>query len=326
MLRCNAVSTYNLSCSQIQELYVIDCQITEKYGQLKRFRDVDEYRNVFLSMFDGKNNELFILSDDKEAYGILTFTKGADWSGKDQRKLTIRLCETKICPDLAQCLRQLILEKLEAYDRIAITVFNSELDWLITEFSGKAQLRSGVYFLDKGDIDMVALKEIAKIINAKNSDLRVVYTNLITEDYVQQYCDLFNELQGDMPDVTEEAFVQFVISPKKQMAQNELYASRNFAHHCFMIFNANNKMVAMSNVSVNNNDPRFPYQFLVGVSEHYRGRGLGKLMYALMYQQLVNDVDFEKFYVNHHPKNKHAIAISEWIGYKFSYLEATYVV
>lgn len=31
-------------------------------------------------------------------------------------------------------------------------------------------------------------------------------------------------------------------------------------------------------------------------------------------------------HIVHHPLNRHIIAISEWVGYKFGFLETTYVV
>jgi ribosomal protein S18 acetylase RimI-like enzyme len=76
-------------------------------------------------------------------------------------------------------------------------------------------------------------------------------------------------------------------------------------------FNSSNEMIAKSNVSVNNNDPRFPYQFMIGVKRSYRGRTLVKWLYASMYKKLFENVAFEKALVSHHPENKPAINISE---------------
>ncbi|SHJ90720.1 hypothetical protein SAMN02745248_01269 [Hathewaya proteolytica DSM 3090] len=53
---------------------------------------------------------------------------------------------------------------------------------------------------------------------------------------------------------------------------------------------------------------------------------MGKWLYASMYKKLVEDVEFEKTIVYHHVENHHAINISKWIGYKFNYLETTYIV
>jgi len=84
-------------------------------------------------------------------------------------------------------------------------------------------------------------------------------------------------------------------------------------------------MVGKTNVSVNNNDLRFPYQFMIGVSRPCGGRSLCKWLYAAMYKKLWKDGDFEKILVLHHPENKPIIDITEWIGYKLNYLETTYL-
>jgi len=92
-----------------------------------------------------------------------------------------------------------------------------------------------------------------------------------------------------------------------------------------MIFDGE-RLIAKTNVSVNNDDPRFPYQFMIGVLREYRGHGLGKWLQACMYKRLAETVDFEQILVQHHPENQPAIALSEWIGYKFSYFEVMHIL
>nr|WP_142415599.1 GNAT family N-acetyltransferase [Hathewaya massiliensis] len=65
---------------------------------------------------------------------------------------------------------------------------------------------------------------------------------------------------------------------------------------------------------------------MIGVESSYRGRSLGKWLYASMYKRLLETVDFDRVLVCHHPTNKHAINISEWIGYKFNYLMTTNIL
>jgi len=316
----------SLPMDEINNLYIADCLMTDKYGFLKRFRNEDEYKSAYLSNFNGNGNEIFSLGGNGKIHGILTFMKGFDWSGKEQYKLIIKLTDVSASVSLMNCLRQFILEKLKLHMQIAITMYGNELDELLKGFSVKVQLKGNNYTLSKTDIDVSLLKETAEVLQAKNDDLHMVYTDVLPEEYIQQYCNLFNELQESMPDVAEDGFVQYVESPEKLRGRIKSNAEHSRTHHCYMIFNANNEMVAQSNVAANNNDPRFPYQFLIGATKRYRGRNLGKWLYALMYQKLFTEVDFVKAHVVHHPSNKHIIAISEWVGYKFAFLETTYVV
>ena len=315
-----------MQADEINNLYTADSLMTEKYGLLKRFRNADEYENAFLPAFKSETNELFLLSESGAITGILTLMKGTDWSGREQYKLTIRLCGTTISAPMVECLRQFTLKKLELHKYIAIIVYGSELEELANALSAKVQLKGNNYTLAKTDVNINMLKEASEKLQAKNNDLRIVYTNTMPEEYIEQYCNLFNELQESMPDVNEDGFVQYISTPEKLKTSLKSNVDQNRTRHCYMIFNANNEMIAQSNVAVNNNDPRFPYQFLIGVAKCYRGRSLGKWLYAAMYQKLFSDVAFEKVQIAHHPSNKHVIAISEWAGYKFAFLETMYVV
>jgi len=325
-MKITKIDVDNLTVQELQSLYEANYCIVEKYSFLKRHRDAEEYEVLFLGGFSENSNELFAINDDMSIFGILSFVKSADWGGKEQYELTINLCDTAASKPLIECLTKFIQEKLAEHGQIAMKTYNDELTALIERFSCKIQLRANTYILDKQDIDASLLNKAAVELQAKNSDLRIAYVDANSDEYIKHYCDLFMELQGDMPDAAEAAFVRYEAYPDKQRQENETRAKKNMVHHCYMIFNVENEAVAMSNVSVNNNDPRFPYQFMIGVKEPYRGRGLGRWLYAAMYKMLSEDVDFEKMFVHHHPTNIHAINISKWVGYEFGYLETTYIV
>jgi len=316
------VDVNNIAPAEVQELYLLHRKMVEKYGFLHYFRNADEYKNLFLSAFTQGEDELYIIENG----GIVTFKKSADWGGNEQYELAVRLTEPTTDQLLTENLRKFIDGKLARRNKIAIVALNDELDKLIAEYPHKTQLKAGNYTLHKADINVSLLAETAAQCQAQNSDLRVVYSNALPETYIEPYCDLFNALQNDMPDVKNDGFVQYVEHPEKLRNRLKAFANNNRTHHCYMVFNANDEMIAMTNVAVNNNDPRFPYQFLIGVKDGYRGRGIGKWLYALMYKKLANSVDFEKTHVNHHSNNKHAIDISEWVGYKFGYIETTFII
>ncbi|MCL2873798.1 MAG: GNAT family N-acetyltransferase [Defluviitaleaceae bacterium] len=315
-----------LKVEELKQLYSIDGAIVVKYNFLKRFRDVNEYRNLYLTTFVENENELFVIKNNSSICGTLSFIKFSDWNGKEQYKLTIYLCDSKIDKLLISCLNQFIDEKLLQYNQFAIIIYNNELEEMIKGRPHKVNLKANIYTLKKENIDIDLLNKSIDEYQTKNSDLYIKYTDIISEEYIEQYCELFTETMKDMADEKEDGYERFIITPEIQRQRNELRIKRGFAHHCYMVFNENNEMIAKTNVSVNEADQRFPYQFMVGVDRRYRGRSLGKWLYAAMYKKLFENLDFEKAYVAHHPENKHIIDISEWIGYKFSYLETTYLV
>jgi len=322
-MNIKAIDINNLTTEEVENLYSINCHITDKYGLLKRFKNASEYQNSFLSMIATSNDELFLIEDNATTCGILSFVKSADWSGKEQYKLTIYICDPTPTKPIIDCLSQLIDNKLQQHEELAIITYNNELDGLIKKYPHKVNLKANAYTLTKKDIDIGMINNALATYQSNNNDLRMVYTDIISEEYIKQYCNLFMETQEDMTDVKEAGFVRYALTPEKQRQINESNAKRNFAHHCYMIFNSNNEMIAKTNVSVNNNNPQFPYQFMIGVKQQYRGRGLGRWLYAAMYKKLFEEVAFEKVLVMHHPENKHMINISAWVGYKLSYFETT---
>ena len=320
------IDVNNLTEKEIQDLFLANKKIVNKYNHLDRFYPLNNYKNIFLSGFTNIDNELFILERDSLICGILTSIKAADWSGKEQYKLTISLCESIIDEAMINALNKLIEDKLNDHGELAVVTYNNELEELIKKHTNKVNLRGNYYTLKKEDIDIDMVNKAIKDYETMNEDLTIKYTDIISEEYIEEYCSLFTETMKDMTDVKEECYEEFIITPEKQRLNNVSNKERNVTHHCYMIFNSNNEMVAKSNLSVNNNDPRFPYQFMIGVKRAYRGRSLGKWLYASMYIRLYETVDFDRVLVCHHPENNHAIDISEWVGYKFIYLQTIYVL
>lgn len=316
----------DLSADKAENLYSVHRNIVKKYNLLDRFKDLDSYNNLFLSTFNGIDNKMYILEKGSSIHGILHYTRTADWNGKVQHKLIISLSDPVIDKAIIESINYLIQNLLDEYGELALVTYNNELDALVKKYTGKVSSRANNYTLKKEDIDINMLNNAILKYEAENGDLTIKYTDIISEEYIEQYCDLFTETMEDMTDTAEDGYVQYIITPEKQRQINDSFKKRNMTHNCYMIFNSNNEMVAKSNVSVNNNDPRFPYQFMIGVKRPYRGRSLGKWLYASMYKRLFENVIFEKVLVCHHPENKHAINISEWIGYKFNYLETTHIL
>jgi len=326
MYKIYKIDSNNLTADEVENLYLINKNIAEKYNFLDPYKSSDNYKALYLSSFNGIDNELFVLEKNSLICGMINCSKATDWNGNEQYKLNITLCDLPIDELMLKAINQLVQEKLDQHGEIVVVTYNYELNELINQYNNKASLRANYYTLKKEDIDIDMLNKSIKELEVKNSDLSIKYTDIISEDYIKQYCDLFTETMEDMPDVMEEGYVQYIINPEKQRQVNESNKKRNITHNCYMIFNSNNEMIAKSNVSVNNNDTRFPYQFMIGVKRSYRGRNLGKWLYASMYKRLFETVNFDRVLVCHHPTNKHAINVSEWVGYKFNYLMTAHIL
>ncbi|MBU3219554.1 GNAT family N-acetyltransferase [Clostridium algidicarnis] len=326
MCKIYNIDSNSLTIDEVENLYLINKSISKKYKFLDPYISSYDYKALYLSSFNGIANELFVLEKNSLIYGMINCGKAADCNGNEQYKLNITLCDLPIDELMLKAINQLVQEKLAQHGEIVVVTYNHELNELINQYNNKVSLRANYYTLKREDIDIDMLNKYMKELEAKTSDLSIKYTDIISEDYIKQFCDLFTETMKDMPDVMEEGYIQYIINPEKQRQINESNKKRNITHNCYMIFNSNDEMIAKSNVSVNNNHTRFPYQFMIGVKRSYRGRNLGKWLYASMYKTLFETINFDRMLVSHHPANKHAINVSEWVGYKLNYLMTTHIL
>jgi len=325
MYNLDRVHAEYLTGKEIESLYIINQNNNNKYKFLNVYNDLDKFKNQFLSNFDNDNKELFLLKNDTLICGIISFIKTIDFNGKPENQLKI-LIDENMNEDLISTINSFIESKLNEHGEILLQTYNDELNELINKYYYKIKFKSNCYTLDRGDINVDMLTTWIDIFETKNKDLKIKYTTLISEEYIQEYCDLFTETMRDMPDNNEEAYESPIITQEKQRKINNNFRNNNMTHNCYMLFNSENQMIAKSNLRVTNTDARFPYQFMVGVKRDYRNRGIGKYLYACMYKKLYENVQFQKVLVKHHPDNISAIKVSQSIGYKFKSLEIHYLL
>ncbi|MCM1990574.1 GNAT family N-acetyltransferase [Oceanirhabdus seepicola] len=325
MYNLNKVDAKNLTDKEIESLYIFDQNNNNKYNFLNIYDNLDKFKNQFLSNFYNDDKELFLLKKDTSICGIICFTKTIDFNEKPENQLKILINEN-MNEDLISTINSFIKSKLNEHGEILLQTYNDELTELINKYNYKTKFKSNCYTLDRGDINVDMLTTWIHRFETKNKDLKMKYTTLISEEYIQQYCDLFTETMKDMPDNNEDAYESPIITQEKQRKINNNFRNNNMTHNCYMVFNSENQMIAKSNLRVTNTDARFPYQFMVGVKREYRNRGIGKWLYACMYKRLYENVQFEKVLVKHHPDNISAIKVSQSVGYKFKFSETHYLL
>lgn len=309
---------------QLDRLYLVNNVITNKYKLVDIYNTKESFKN-YLSRFK-EPNKLFVIESKNDIKGILTFTKQKAWDGTDQYVLEASLVDKKIDKALSKEIEKLVEDLGKEYRPIALNLYNKELDEVAKKFNGKIRLNAQSYSLKKEDINIDKLNSTMKQLSEKNKDLTINCFIDVPEEYVDSYCKLFNDGTKDMPDAKEEGFVWNAVTHEFVKGMKEGCKKNNGTHYCCLVVNLTNEVVAMSNIMVNNNDPRYPYQFMIAVSREYRGRGLGRWMYSCAYKKLCENVDFEKVHLYHHPRNKHAISVSEYIGYKKQHLKVTYIL
>jgi len=251
--------------------------------------------------------------------GLITLIEGKSWDGSKQHEIDITFSSITVDNGFIDVLEVFIKEQLLKYEQLVLTVYNNELESLSRKYNGRTRFSSKHFGLSKENLDVNQLNESIRLLNKKNSHLDIRFFDSVPNEYLKDWCDIFNETSKDMPDEKEEAYIPYHATVAAQLKSKEVMKEHNLLHYCYMIFNENNEAIAESNLRIDNKDPRFPYQFMIGVKKEYRGLGLGKWMQTSMYKKLYETTDFEKVEVVHHTDNNSAIAISEFIGFEFMY-------
>lgn len=314
--------------SDLETLYELHTAIVHRYGQIHRHTDLESFKTDFIPTLNGDTKKLSVLSKGNVPYGILTKTQAFDWSGAPQLHLNIAFASDieKDDATLMDCLAIWIDGHGKGHGNVALIHYNNELEALSARYDGQKCLHADYLTLDYGVVDPFTLEAACKDYASHNPDLTITYHSGITEDTIEEYCSLFMETQEDMPDTNEPAFIRYPLTVEKQRQNIESNRKSGIVHHGFMIRNGEGDLVGMTNVRTSDIDPRFPYQFMIGVKRAYRGRHLGKWMYGEMYRHLKATNPFEKVLVCHHPDNRSAITLSEWVGYEHAYLESLVVL
>ena len=87
MYSIEKIDPMKLSIEEMNNLYEAYNKTIHKYCQLKRFKDIEDFINLYLSNFSSSSTELYILKNPQQISGVLSFVKTFDWGGNLQYKI-----------------------------------------------------------------------------------------------------------------------------------------------------------------------------------------------------------------------------------------------
>lgn len=324
MYKIEKIYIRNLTDDGLKYLYILNKSIIEKYHLCLNLVEYQDYKKYLFSLYNENFTNLYILKKGSMPIAMIDFRNAADWSGVEHKKMRIQMGDYPIDDDILQLFKIFIDKMFLRYDHLMLEVYNDEFSEVIDNYHHTVNLKSNCYTLKHDDIDIDALKKFIDKFDDTNHDITLKYLDFIPVEYMQKYCDFFMETSDDMPDCKEDGYTGYTIDCEKQEKINMHNLENNICHHCYMAFNPNNDIIGMTNVSVNMNNTTFPYQFMLGVKDSYRGRSIAKWLYAHMYIRLYEEVDFDRVLVEHHPDNIAGINVSKSVGYKFAYKNTKY--
>lgn len=172
-----------------------------------------------------------------------------------------------------------------------------------------------VCILKREDLDYNLLQEWRLTAKKNNPDIRLNMFMKLPNEIIDEYSALFTGLLNNMPQ-PEMPITYNITGDETRKLQTSTEENGNRIYR-LIAFDQQNRMVAISNVRILKQAYEFPYQFMTGAINEYRGRGLGKWFKSVMYPQIFADCPEVKGIVSEMLPHNHQIqAINRQIGYR----------
>ncbi len=220
---------------------------------------------------------------------------------------------------LASNLLEMIFNKFIDYDEnsnsLAIDSINGMNDYVADVYDAQVASTLAFYELNIKEANVEKIDAWLAEAPAKFPNLRIALYTELPDDLIEEYAALYRQLWADMPNNSTLDDVQITAEGIKS-AQEAGKKSKHCAYR-YVVFNENNQLIAKTYVVVNLEQPQVVEQFMTGVMEKYRGRGLSKWIKAAMFKKLVADFpELEKIETTAHPDNHPSRELSKQMGYK----------
>ncbi|MBN1969688.1 MAG: hypothetical protein JXR48_05385 [Candidatus Delongbacteria bacterium] len=290
----------------------------------KDYQNVEEFKqSTIKSLNENRNDNSFIILENDSVLGTFNF----QINDKEEKvTLHLNIIESYYNSQLFQKIFETIGSKVDKRYKILIKTRNKIENDLLAKFRIDLNLEIEMFLLRKEDLNTKLLKEWEDKISTENQDFSLQFYDEIPDDKVEEYTSFFNELLNQMPEGKKETqkYNLTVDEIKKRYEDNKV---NNGAIYSFIIFNNTGEMIAKSNVHIDKNDPSYPYQFMTGVKDSYRGKQLGRWLKSKMYTKLFEDFpEIKAIITEMYSHNKYIQNINSLIGYKNESVTREYIV
>lgn len=170
--------------------------------------------------------------------------------------------------------------------------------------------------LQRKDIDKDLLEITISDIAAENKDIRIEKHRPVPERLIEEYCAFCNSFTEEM---IEEIRNPIVLTPALFREREKELEKGGEELNLFLMFDAEGRIIGETAVVTNRSGNNFS-QYMTGVLKEYRGRGLAKLMKAVLYKDLLEQFPGEFIIeTNTNINNKSMLAINRQMGFTGEY-------
>jgi hypothetical protein len=157
-------------------------------------------------------------------------------------------------------------------------------------------------------------------------NLKLIFFEVVPEEYVEQYVSLFGQFLQDMP--SERKDDRPFAMDLAELRSGEAVRLKIGTHlYTYALLDASGKMIGHTNGAINERNPTEMHQTMSGVVSEYRGKGLSKWMKAALFRKVGEDFPVNEYLTTEmRAANKPIEAINRQIGYELYSKGGEYII
>ncbi|MCB9233095.1 MAG: GNAT family N-acetyltransferase [Bacteroidia bacterium] len=292
-----------------------------------KFITEEEFRQRKTSLLKNLNFSIFLLEENGRLAGWMGYLSQIDSSNHSFGILFLSLLAAEN-PDQEN--RRIIarviageMEKMK-HDQFLFSSSESKMVELVREFGGVKINQKNIYCLNVANLNPEQMKTWADNPAAEHLGLKFELYEYLPEYLYPEFSQLLTDLTGDIP--RENRTINPLQTPEeyqKSAIQNR--ESGHFMMH-FLLFDQENNLVGMTNVTVPNRPKAVMLQWMTGLKEEYRGKGLARWLKAKMLASLLEKFpDSEIILTDCYAANAPMIKINLEMGFTLETEEHEYL-
>lgn len=319
MIEINKKDVKKMPAEFWKQYFDMRIQLNEPPGQKTPFLDADDLKNKLADWYK-QDKELVstsIVKKNDEFYGYISMRRQT----QTYRDRYLQVFYNSLHTDDIKNIVPLISKQIRKYykesdGKILFLTDNSTFSRLGEELKGRIGEHTIQMALNPKDVNKDLIKKWMKESPVKNEDIRIEFFDKIPDEHIKGYAELFDKLMKEMP---KPHYFSCSFNADELKKKQEDVSRKNIVSYTYLAFNKENKIIGMTNIVINKNDPKYPYQYMTGTYKEYRNRGISKWLKAANFLRI--DKDFKgkirEIITETSPDNYGSKRISKLMGYKY---------
>jgi len=186
----------------------------------------------------------------------------------------------------------------------------------LQRIGGKEALAYRVNQLEMKSVDWDLIESWATEGSQRSPDLSINFYLSIPDSILEDYCKVYTEVLNQAPR-NELTYDDEVYTPAKWKMEEAQAKETGRTWISAVALAENGDIAGLTDVGYDLATPTLVYQYLTGVQEKYRGRGLGKWLKAAMLLKIRDEYpDVELVSTSNATSNEPMLAINDKMGFK----------